>query len=219
MRTRDVCLLSLTLFATTIACAETEGEQKLASGQAQELLPSRTLEDWVSYGDAVVVIDVLNEAELPRDASIEQTGEGYIARAVEFRIASTLWSSNRIALPEGVFTSSVSGWFVHDNALTPATFNDAPRFEVGQRYVVSFVDFGNEWAPQGSGAILRLEGDKVLPQEAAGPSAATDLVNLTPDEIIGVLRSTSSSPEVEGLMDLDPVSRYWEVHPESRPTD
>lgn len=126
----------------------TEGspsDRATVQAMPSDRLPSTTPQDWVTYADAVVLVDVTDEERLPTEAYRED-GEGPIDREVSLAVAGVVW--HRPGAPDvpPLITYSALGWQAQaGQGLEEASIlvsDDRPRIEVGHRYVMAI-----EWDP------------------------------------------------------------------------
>src|SRR5882757_5798900 len=75
--------------------------------QADDVLPSVTSSDWVTYTDQVVVVRPTAEQEIPASPEETEAGEGYIGRSATLTVDTVLWT--RPGAPAAPATSTVTG--------------------------------------------------------------------------------------------------------------
>lgn len=130
--------------AAAIACVGLAGGSGGSSGARQqvivaagdELLPSATAQDWVTYGDLLVRLRVTGASELPPTEEEVAAGEGFIPRGVVLDVEQVLWRrpSFDMATPRTLHWS-VDGWRFHGESRTPIRLQGEPTLAPGHTYV------------------------------------------------------------------------------------
>ena len=111
----------------------------LIVAQSDQLLPSQSLTDVVTYSDHVVIATVVNETELPMTAEEIAAGEGMAARAITLRIDTVLWSRPDGPAAPADFQTDLDGWSVQEGNETPLRLEGEPMMVVGKHYVLPIV--------------------------------------------------------------------------------
>ncbi len=123
--------------------------------QLSDRYPSYTAQDWVTYSDAVALVEVTKEQrEAPSEDDV-QLGEGTVPRTVTLQVIDILWSAPEgTPLPQTVKYEAL-GWAFHSGNTesgAPLVSLDRPRFESGQQYLVA-LDWEDERCYEGDGVI------------------------------------------------------------------
>ncbi|MFE9171126.1 hypothetical protein ACFYNZ_16640 [Streptomyces kebangsaanensis] len=137
--------------------------------QADDVLPSVTSTDWVTYADRVVVVRPTSDREIPATEEENEAGEGYIGRSATLAVDKVLWSrSGAPAVPRSL-TLDVAGWAFKDDQRQEFAVHDTPRLETGHTYIVALarLDDGT-WSILGSGASLPYDGGVIGNGESEG---------------------------------------------------
>lgn len=135
----------------------------------RDAVPSRTLEDWVSYGDHTVIVNVASETEIPATAEEVTAGEGYIGRTVNMQIDQTVWSRTGAPALPSTITMAVDGWSFQGQTRTPIAREEGSRLEPGHTYILSLALLADgSWTAAGSGAALPYDGSVVGAGEFRG---------------------------------------------------
>ncbi len=204
--------------------------------QADDVLPSMTGTDWVTYADQVVVVRPTAEREVPAaseegtEAGEEGTeaGEGYIGRAATLTVDEVLWTrAGAPAAPDAVDVG-VAGWVFKDGQRRKFAVHDTPRLENGHTYIVALarLDDGS-WSALGSDGILPYDnaviGDgesqgTVRPAPAGGSegnseeSVESRLNGKPSQDLVDLLRTTAPDPAAAPYASLPPEQRYAKAH-------
>lgn len=140
------------IVATAAGCSSSAGDREavsaapIASGQ-ESFFRFESLTDRVSYADAVAIVNIASEDVLPLEEP-EQT-ERLVGRSVAVEFEDVLWGNGP---PGGEATIIGQGWFenVDEGTRRPFVPTEGPRYEVGRRYVVAFV----EWPYESEAALI-----------------------------------------------------------------
>lgn len=223
------------LAASCLLFASCAGETTpvTVAGNEQKALPVETLEDWVTYGDRLVVVEATSESASPISEEERNRGEGYSARQVTMQILSTHWSSSEtertrsLTTPQKVTTAN-GGSLVNGKTRKPVRFDGETYARVGQQYLalVTYSAIALTVDPETRavssfeepswtvGALLPLENGRVAPVEdtANGESPArAKLTTLTPEASGDLLDDTDPDLAAAKYAYLDPVARYQNV--------
>jgi hypothetical protein len=143
-----------------------------------------------------------------------ERGEGYIGREITLRVEKTIWT--REAAPEAApesFTTFGQGWWMHGGKRFRFQFSDAPRMEVGQRFLVPLVkaDEG-AWTVLNYNAAHELDGEQTvpIPQGQRGHNnlpASRAVEGKTILEIAQLLANTRVDPLAAKYQHLGPDAR------------
>jgi hypothetical protein len=138
--------------------------------------PSETLNDWVTHGDQLSVIRILDETppKLPREW---KNSGGLIGRKVTVRIERTVWHRPHAPRRTGTFRMQAWGWMMEndqhaDSAIHPLIVRNAPRLKAGGRYLAVLMHLDGGWTPLNDDAVMTLEGDTVTSKVDAGEPTA-----------------------------------------------
>lgn len=183
-----------------------------------EQYPTDELVHWVSYGDAVVVAEVISEEELlPTSGESFERGEGYIPRRVTVRTEEVVWQHGRASDVPETASFFTAGWFLDDWERGPAYWKPL-RFEVGCRYLMAITWRGDMLGPIGSDAALqvRLDDGVIVAElddrrDPATP-VARDLGGLSIDQAADMIAGTEPHPAAEANRDRSPLERATAVH-------
>lgn len=225
MRRRTIAAFMVAVVAMgASSCAE---PTRVITGDAQEALPRATLQDWVTYGDKLVVVKTTGETADPLTEEERLRGEGFSARKVTYEIQTTTWarSGSNQSLPIKIEAAN-GGWIVRGDKRTEVQFSGQAKAEIGASYlalltysdITAAVDPKTRKVTAGEGRawtvidLLPLSGGKVTSagDEKQFPVRA-DLASLTPEESGARLGITDPDPVAEKYMNLDPVVRYQNV--------
>lgn len=189
-------------------------------------LPNESLQDWVSYGDAVAVVQIASEdGESALTPEEEAAGEGLTVRHVTAEVRSIVWTAPNVGHddPPPSFSIDAPGWIYADGSKHPYVMEDGNRLEVGDTYLMPIAEFdAGGWKPIGFGVPLAGEQSlRVVPgeQEATAtegrsivdPPAAVELSGLTVDAAADLIAATAPDPVAAQHVDLDPQARFREV--------
>ncbi|MCF2527007.1 hypothetical protein [Yinghuangia soli] len=220
-------VVAVLLVAT--ACVRTSSGPSEDSGYSvlsgTPILPVRTAEDLVSYGDHVLVVTVTAEREIPPSTEELRRGEGMILREVTLRVDETLWSRSGMTAPTSI-TSTASGWLMHDNKRRPFVSSGSPRLEPGHTYTVAMYrphERGNaadDWV-----AFLMLaydDGRIGNGEQAGGKPPITGALAASEGQpgsaLATLLAATPPDPVSTKYLDLDGAARFRATAAEKPPS-
>jgi hypothetical protein len=202
----------------TSACAANATQKAIVIGDGDESVPSATLVDWKSYGDAIGVFVVNAEHALPEASNVMSSGEGLIARTVDVRLTDVVW--RRTGGPDipSKFALSAFGWTVHGGSRRPTVARGEPRLEKGHVYfgaIARFADGG--WSVLGSGAAVPYDGGQLGKGEwrgrvdaSLGP-AISHLIGKSVGAVRAAIAAALPDPLAIKYASLDPATRYQKV--------
>lgn len=216
-RLRRRSSIALALIATTATGAvyglslhddgEHRGGRDIAA-TVSERFPAETLADWVTFGDQLSVVTVLDETELPGPPEPASNGD-FVLRKVTLRIDRTLWQRPRTTPAPSTVSVRTWGWFEGGGtARVRHLAPDAPRLEVGRRYLTPLVSANDGWTPVSDASILTLDGDAVTAEVDEGEprQLARSLTGQSLEEIDTSMDGATPYLD-EALMTLDPDTR------------
>jgi hypothetical protein len=196
----------------------------LIVAQSDQLLPSRSLTDVVTYSDHVVLATVVNEAELPMTTEEIAAGEGMAPRVITLRIDSVLWSRAHGPAAPAAFRTDLDGWSVKQGHKTPMRLEGEPMMAVGKQYVLPIVYLSKTakvsvagWAVLSPDSIFPVEngvlgnGD-TIPGEVSASKRQSDQLRgpffgSTVANFVAAVKSARPDPAVAGAMTLPPDVR------------
>ncbi|QXC60778.1 hypothetical protein KSP35_21035 [Aquihabitans sp. G128] len=171
-----------------------------------EAMAHETLVDWVSYADAVAIVEVTGEEAIPLTAAEERHHEPFQQRTVTVEIDEVLYQGlGPAAVPERS-TFTTSGWTTkgHD----PVGTTGAARFEVGERFLVPLVEWAGEgWRPISTQESLRFADGHAEVEGRGATEAAEALDGLTRAEVRKLLSETDPEPVAAAHPELSSIGR------------
>jgi hypothetical protein len=175
-----------------------------------EGVPAATLDDWVSYSDAVVVVSVRRERAEDVQGPAAPS-EGYRPRTVTADVERIEWSHPSLPTPPDSLTYGTAGWVVHDGTESPMQYEGSVRVEVGGRYLMPIAtNARGVLAPIAPSAVVRLDGEKVdADAEASTAKAALDGDGL--GQVRAEIAAAVPDPVAEANRHLGPVARAQAV--------
>jgi hypothetical protein len=187
---------------------------------ADYILPSRTLQDLVTYADQVAVVTLTDDAVVGHDAPDDELEAGSF-REVTIRIDDVVWEAPaRRPVPDEVTFVPDGGWVDGDPDEGPTAGCDQPVLVEGGRYLVGLVEYSaDEWGPMGGPFTLEVDAEGTVhgvvddgplaPYE--GESAAA---------VGAALEEVEPDPRVAGFEDLPGGERFPAARAEtSTPTE
>jgi hypothetical protein len=196
----------------------------LIVAQSDQLLPSESLTDIVTYSDHVVRATVVSEAELPMSAEEIAAGEGMAARVITLRIDAVLWSRGQAPAAPTSFRTDLDGWSVKQGHKTPLRLEGEPMMVVGKQYVLPIVYLSKTakvsvpgWSALSPNSIFPVQkgilgnGDTIPGELTAsrrqadhlrGPFFGSDVA-----KFVSAVRSSRPDPAVADAMNLPPDVR------------
>lgn len=190
---------------------------------ADALIPSSSFQDWVTFADAVVVVDAFAEDEMEPAKEVEEVGEGMIGRVVTVRLVEVLWTRSGAYRPPEQFAFKTAGWAFNAEGRRPMSFDGGARIEVGQRYLMPLVDYDaaiwtlpddTGWGPLDWGWAYRfVDGTVRVEERQRTQELASELDGRTGPEVAHTLTETKPLPEEERIAFLQAVAREMGVAP------
>lgn len=186
----------------------------------QELLPSQTVTDWVTFGDVAARVRVLEVREVPATEEEVQAGEGVIGRQVRLGVTDVVWQRPDRALPvPSEVVIDAGGWTFRGDVRQPLESRGGVRLEPGRDYFVVLAKTrlarGGDpvWLPIGAGAMLPFDGAVIGP---AGDAAilgegAEDVVGMSDAQLATRLDKVAPAPDAGSAMGLDALARLEAV--------
>lgn len=108
-------------------------------GGGRSRTASRTVSDWVTYADHVLVVTVVNETRLAASNEEIERGEGLIGRTVVLRVDRVLWSAPDAPQPAPITLKlSAAGWLFNDNSgfgEWKIAVGESSRLDKGHTYI------------------------------------------------------------------------------------
>ncbi len=181
--------------------------------------PYDSLEDWVSYADAVVVVEVVEEAVQPTSPT-ELPGVYPVGRELTVSILRTIWRHNEEERPPTSFTYVGSVWMVRDGEQYRVSEDGATWPEVGRRYLapINYDRSEDQWNPLFFSTVFTIAADDTFAAEASTLPAAHALDSKTMEEVEAVIRRTRPDPLAEEFRQLAPVEQFEAVSEARSPT-
>ncbi|CAG7644990.1 hypothetical protein [Actinacidiphila bryophytorum] len=223
------------LTAGTLAVAATGSSKppapKVVVADGDDLLPSATATDWVTYSDHLAVVTVTAEHALPASAEEVAAGEGFIPRVITAHVDKILWSRPDAPAAPTTMDWDLDGWTFHGDVQTPVRLDGEPSMAVGEQYVVPITYLSptltvNEagWEPLSTEALLPDANDtlgagaQVIGYDgpASDPTHESavkdDAWGGTPEELAATLAATAPDPAAAPYMQLPPDVRFASVN-------
>ncbi|WP_455360717.1 hypothetical protein [Streptomyces sp. SYSU K21746] len=136
---------------------------------ADDVSPSVTNTDWVTYADQVVVVRPVAEKEIPPSADEREAGEGYIGRSATLSVDQVLWSRAGAPTAPASVTLDVAGWTFQGDQRRKFAVHDSPRLEKGHTYIVALARLQDgTWSALGSSAVLPYDNETIGKGESEG---------------------------------------------------
>lgn len=197
--------------ALASGCSPAERRTDAAAGvrSASSRVPDATLTDWVSYGDALAVVEVRSEVRHPIGDEVIESGEGLIGRTVTAQAVEVSWTRvGAPPLPEPL-SLETSGWHYKRGEVSTFAIHGEPRLEVGSTYAVLLTLFPEGW---GALATIPMTEERVLvPDRSNAKPWARQVTGMSVASLSRSLRSVEPDPEAAKRFDLDPESRWLAV--------
>lgn len=178
------------------------------------------MEDWVSYGDAVVVATATAASERSPSADELELGEGLIGVRAQLRVDRVLWARTGAPPAPASITLDVPGWVSDGDERTEMAVEGFDRVTVGASYLIPIVRYPDTgWGALSS--VTRLDdADDAVRRDAGGPAelpiadgppreaALTSIAGHSVDDVAGALAATPPDPLAIEHFDLDPIARW-----------
>ncbi|MFF2538850.1 hypothetical protein [Streptomyces cyaneofuscatus] len=199
---------------------------------ADDVLPSVTGTDWVTYADQVVVVRPTAEREIPASEEETEAGEGYVGRAATLTVDQVLWSRTAAPAAPDTVDVDVAGWVFKDGERREFAIHDSPRLEKGHTYIVALarLDDGS-WSALGSDGILPYDGAVIGNGESQGTvgratadksdgssegnaeeSVESRMNGKSAKDLVDLLKATEPDPAAAPFTNLPPEQRYAKTH-------
>ncbi|MFE2293889.1 hypothetical protein [Streptomyces sp. NPDC059452] len=219
-----------------------EGPGGVVAGapHADDVLPSVTSTDWVTYADQVVVARPTAERELPASAEEIEAGEGYIGRAATLTVDEVLWTRTGAPTAPGAVDMNVAGWLFKDGQRRAFAVPDSPRLEKGHTYIIALarLDDGT-WSALGSEGVLPYDNAVIGNGESQGTvttapaaesggdaepggdsasgrnaeeSVESRMNGKSAQDLVNLLKTTPPDPAAAPYTNLPPEQRYAKTH-------
>jgi len=176
------------------------------------------LQDWVSFADAVVVVEVTAEERIPPTSEEERRGESYLTRVVTLAVQETPWSRPDGQRPPEVVEIVTSGWVLRAGFEVPTRSAGAPRLEVGKTFLLPILQIDGEgWMPLSPRSMMSVdESGALVPGDEENYTDAVDaLRGRTVAGAAELLASTPPHPELSAVdATAGPVERMTAVYGE-----
>src|SRR5262245_19459449 len=117
---------------------------RVVMGEGRDRTASRTVADWVTYADHVLVVTVESETLLMPSKKELERGEGMINRTVKLRVDQVLWSAPDAAQPAPKSLEIPVAGVVFNNNSEKGSFEakfaleGSSRLEPGHTYIKAF---------------------------------------------------------------------------------
>jgi hypothetical protein len=169
-------MLRALMLALVVAAAAGCGHEEPYGISPDSAFPSATMTDWVTHGDQLSVIRIV-DATPPRLPKEWKNSGGLIGRKVTVRIERTVWHRPHAPRRTGSFRMQAWGWMMEsdqraDSPIHPIIVRNAPRLKVGGRYLAVLMRLDNRWTPLNDDAVMTLDGDTVTSRVDAGAPTA-----------------------------------------------
>lgn len=195
--------------------------------QGDYAVPFDSLQDWVTYSDAVVIFHAASDTELEPTQDELEAGEGLIVRQVTVEIKSIVWESpDKRDLPATMLINN-GGWVFHGDKRTPIMMEGSIPLEVGHDYAAPiFRDpaLGDEWGTLGP--LIPIDDSVVgsgakATSEAYQSSSIAELVPVgtSPEGVASLMAGTNPDPRAAVFPDLRYSELYQAIQRSQRPPD
>jgi len=145
--------------------AETVAQHRdVIVAEGDNLLPSDTATDWVTYGDHLVMATVVAEKALEPTQEELEVGEGFIPRVVTFEIQKALWSREGVRAAPAEISLDLDGWTFQGDKRTPLRLRGEPMVDVGKTYLLP-ITYLSRSRLVGVAGWSNLSPDSILPYE------------------------------------------------------
>jgi len=223
----------------TSAGSSAPAKPKVIVADGDNLLPSGTATDWVTYGDHLAVITVTGERALAAPAEEQAAGEGFISRVVSVHVDKLLWSRPGAPAAPTVMDWDLDGWTCQGDVKTPLRLDGEPLLPVGNTYVVP-ITYLSVTATVSAAGWSPLSVDSILPYgnetlgtgdtitggysgPASDPTRETAVRDDTWGEpasaLVAELNATAPDPAAAAYMSQPPDVRYQSSRPTDDPTE
>jgi hypothetical protein len=169
-------MLRALVLVLVVAAAAGCGHEEVQGISPDSAFPSATLTDWVTHGDQLSVIRIVDDTPptLPKDW---KNSGGLIGRKVTVRVERTVWHRPKAPWRTGSFRMETWGWMMEsdqraDSPIHPIIVRNAPRLKVGARYLAVLIRLDDGWTPLNDDTVMTLDGDTVTSNVDAGAASA-----------------------------------------------
>ncbi len=191
------------------------GERRVVAWEVDEGARFTSLADWVSFGDHVVVFDVIGDAETLLHDVPEERPESPIGRSATIQVVDDLYSfPSAESLPD-CFEMWTDGSFLRSDGAVLDKVGGGRRLAVGNRYVGSFVLYRQSegpsvWGLQTVSSAFEVQDQRLLPPRFNVGGSEPDLGGMTLTELESALQDTDVLPGVNTSDDsLGGLDRYY----------
>lgn len=185
-----------------------------------QAFPTETLQDLVTYGDALVVLRV----DHVRDLDAEALEDGHLTqpRTVDATVVETLWARPGAPTAPAQVHLLAYGYVIRDGRREPVRGRDLPWWTVGHTYVGVIARMGERWVDL-NGNMFEVVDGMVDPTSVTPASWVAQAGRFSPDDYAAMLAATPPDPRSVGLdPTLDPgirAQRIWASRDTSTSTD
>jgi hypothetical protein len=201
-----------------VGCGGSKAGETPLMAEGSDAYPHATLADWVTYGDAVVVFEVIAEKEIPPSRDELEAGEGLIMRELQARVEDLIWVADGASTIPTEFTFVSNGWSFKGSERRPMTSEGAGRLEVGRQYVGPVSPRGSRgWYPMHPAETMDWTNDRAsleTTNKGDGVSrgeAVEQVAGLNAQEIAVLLERQAPDPTASKDRSLSPRERFGEV--------
>jgi hypothetical protein len=171
-----------------------------------------TPRDWVSWADAIAVVEVVGEDQLEHPWDTHESREGFVGRQIRAAIEETIWARpGAEPAPNSVTLKTTDGWWYDHGALVPMKDLGAHRSEVGDRLLVAMFhskDWG--WTLMSGG--IPVSADARLRPDVDQTDLGEQLRSMTVQQTVETFRSAKPFADVVRFQHLDIDARMIAVH-------
>ncbi len=224
-RTAILGFAVLTVGAVGVAVAVTNSAAPVRL-HGSEMLPAESAQDWVTYGDHLVVFTVEAESRGPFVPDEEGSRKGTVERLLDTKTLDIAWSRPGAREFDSNLELSWGGWFIDGNDEREFLYDPAVRLLVGGTYVgmMTYIEIPDEkpfWAFLSTSALVPAEGGQVgngndelitngRPFEPG--DSGFEVLDVawggTIIELAALLESTDPDPAAVPYMDIPAVERF-----------
>jgi hypothetical protein len=184
---------------------------RLRDASYDPIVPGESLEDLVTYGDAVVVATVTDE--VPADPTDELGAMGW-PNGQSIAIDERVWQHPSAPTPPGSIDFTGGLLVVEPGGRPSQTLRLA---SIGSQYLVALGRYdGGEWMPVSP--LLQVVDGRVNPNVAGTYPFADTLAGLDVAEIEPILSDTAPHREAEAVRPADPAARFGATVNQSAPS-
>lgn len=219
-----------TAVAATTGSSDAPKRPKIVVADGDNLLPSATATDWVTYSDHLVQITLTGERALEPSDEEKAAGEGFIPRVVTAHVDKVLWSRSGAPAAPATMDMDLDGWTFHGDAKTPLRLDGEPLMAVGDTYVVPITYLSQTdtvsaagWSPLSADSILPYAGGTLgagptvvgYSGPASDPSRATAVRDnawgQSASDLVATLKATAPDAAASPYMNQPPDVRFHKV--------